>query len=91
MPLLPLPPKCLKKLVHDVHFTAMYLSLSIAGLGILLAFATYYWKKINAEAIAKALSPVHSFLVNKWYFDELYHATAVAGTARTFPRSGVVR
>lgn len=65
--------------VHNVHFTAMYLSLSIAGLGILLAFATYHWKKINADAIARALSPVHSFLVNKWYFDELYNATAVAG------------
>jgi NADH-quinone oxidoreductase subunit L len=66
--------------VHDVHYTAMYLSLSVAGLGILLAFATYYWKKINAETIAKALSPVHSFLINKWYFDELYQATVVAGT-----------
>ncbi len=66
--------------LHNAHLTAMYLSLSVAGLGILLAFATYYWKKINAGAIAKALSPVHSFLVNKWYFDELYQATVVAGT-----------
>ncbi|MGA7162205.1 MAG: NADH-quinone oxidoreductase subunit L [Bacteroidota bacterium] len=66
--------------LHEVHVTAMLLSLSVAGIGILLAFATYYWKKINADAIAKALSPAHSFLVNKWYFDELYHATAVAGT-----------
>jgi NADH-quinone oxidoreductase subunit L len=62
------------------HTTAMYLSLTVAGLGILLAFATYYWKKVSADAIAKALAPVHSFLVNKWYFDELYQATAVAGT-----------
>ena len=66
--------------VHNAHLTAMYLSLSVAGLGILFAFATYYWKKINAERIAQALSPVHSFLVNKWYFDELYHATVVSGT-----------
>ncbi|HTR82045.1 MAG TPA: NADH-quinone oxidoreductase subunit L [Bacteroidota bacterium] len=66
--------------LHDVHYTAMYLSLSLAGLGILFAFATYYWKRINADAIAKAIAPVHAFLVNKWYFDELYQATAVAGT-----------
>ncbi len=66
--------------LHHYHSTAMYLSLTIAGLGILLAFATYYWEKISADAIAKALAPVHSFLVNKWYFDELYQATAVAGT-----------
>jgi NADH-quinone oxidoreductase subunit L len=66
--------------LHDSHSTAMYLSLSIAGLGILLAFATYYWKKINAGAIAKAIPLVYSFLLNKWYFDELYDGTAVAGT-----------
>jgi NADH:ubiquinone oxidoreductase subunit 5 (subunit L)/multisubunit Na+/H+ antiporter MnhA subunit len=66
--------------LHHVHSTAMYLSLSVAGLGILIAFTTYYWKKINADAVAKALSPLHQFLVNKWYFDELYQATAVAGT-----------
>lgn len=66
--------------LHQSHTTAMYLSLTVAGLGILLAFLTYYWKKVSADAIAKALAPVHSFLVNKWYFDELYQATAVAGT-----------
>ena len=66
--------------LHEEHATAMALSLTVAGIGILLAFTTYYWKKINADAIAKALAPVHTFLVNKWYFDELYHATAVAGT-----------
>jgi NADH-quinone oxidoreductase subunit L len=66
--------------LHHSHATAMYLSLTVASLGILLAFATYYWKKVSADAIAKALAPVHSFLVNKWYFDELYQATAVAGT-----------
>jgi NADH-quinone oxidoreductase subunit L len=66
--------------LHHSHATAMYLSLTVAGLGILLAFTTYYWKKISADAIAKSLAPMHAFLVNKWYFDELYDATAVAGT-----------
>lgn len=71
--------------VHHQHTLAMILSVSVAGLGILIAFATYYWKKISADAIANALKPVHNFLSNKWYFDELYDATAVAitvGTAR---------
>ena len=66
--------------LHESHVTAMMLSLSVAGLGILLAYVTYYWKKISAEKAAKALPPVHAFLLNKWYFDELYGATAVAGT-----------
>jgi NADH-quinone oxidoreductase subunit L len=66
--------------VHHQHTLAMILSVSIAGLGILIAFITYYWKKISADAVANALKPVHTFLSNKWYFDELYDATAVAAT-----------
>ncbi len=73
-------PEMFEEALHGVHYTAMYLSLSVAGLGILLAFITYYWKKISADAFARVLSPVHLFLVNKWYFDELYGATVVAGT-----------
>lgn len=66
--------------VHHQHTLAMILSVSIAGLGILIAFLTYYWKKISADAVANKLAPVHRFLSNKWYFDELYDATAVAAT-----------
>ncbi|HTY37924.1 MAG TPA: hypothetical protein VMH23_12475, partial [Bacteroidota bacterium] len=66
--------------VHHSHVLAMVLSLTVAGLGILLAFATYYWKKIDADAIAEKTGPLYRFLLNKWKFDELYGATFVAGT-----------
>jgi len=66
--------------LHHSHVTAMILSLSVAGLGILVAFATYQWKKINADAVAERLSGVHRFLLGKWYFDELYGAVVVGGT-----------
>ncbi len=66
--------------LHDSHIWAMILSLTVAGLGILTAFATYYWKRINAEEVATKLNPLYNFLLNKWYFDELYEATAVEGT-----------
>lgn len=66
--------------VHTAHYPAMALSLIVAGLGILIAFLTYYWKKINAEAVAKRLAPVYKFLLNKWYFDDLYNGLIVAGT-----------
>ena len=66
--------------LHHAHGTAMILSLIIAGTGILLAFVTYYWRKINADAIAEKVKPLYTFLLNKWYFDELYDATAVKGT-----------
>ncbi|MBI2429069.1 MAG: NADH-quinone oxidoreductase subunit L [Ignavibacteriales bacterium] len=66
--------------VHHQHTLAMILSVSVAGLGILIAFATYYWKKISADAVADALKPLYNFFSRKWYFDELYDATVVAAT-----------
>lgn len=44
------------------------------------AFVIYQWKKIDAEQIKLAIKPVYDFLLNKWYFDELYGATVVGGT-----------
>ncbi|MFA6542049.1 MAG: NADH-quinone oxidoreductase subunit L [Bacteroidota bacterium] len=66
--------------IHHQHTLTMILSVSVAGLGILMAFVVYYWKKISADAVEKALKPLHTFLYRKWYFDELYDATVVAGT-----------
>ena len=66
--------------LHHSHSLTMILSLAMAGLGLLLAFVTYYWKKIDADAWTARLKGVHAFLLNKWYFDELYDATAVNGT-----------
>ena len=65
---------------HHAHGTAMMLSLLVAGLGMLTAFATYRWKKINADKIAARVAPLHKFLMNKWYFDELYNGVVVNGT-----------
>ncbi len=65
---------------HHAHTTAMMLSLVVAGIGIGIAFLTYAAKKIDAEKVAQSLAPVHRFLVNKWYFDELYGWFAVGGT-----------
>jgi NADH-quinone oxidoreductase subunit L len=66
--------------LHHSHIPAMILSLTVAGIGILVAFATYKWKKINADALAQRFSGVHKFLLNKWYFDEMYGAVVVGGT-----------
>lgn len=74
------PAGVFEEALHHVHGTAMLLSLAMAGLGILAAFATYYWRKINADAVAQALAPLHRFLLNKWYFDELYQAVVINGT-----------
>ncbi len=66
--------------LHHVHGTAILLSLTVAALGILAAFAMYYWKKISADAVAERFAPVHRFLLNKWGFDDLYNGVIVEGT-----------
>jgi NADH-quinone oxidoreductase subunit L len=67
-------------LAHVAHTWAMRLSVLFGGLGIGLAFVVYLFGWINPDKVASALRPAHTFLVNKWYFDELYEATAVNGT-----------
>ncbi|HSQ76543.1 MAG TPA: NADH-quinone oxidoreductase subunit L [Bacteroidota bacterium] len=66
--------------LHHEHGLAMVLSLLVAGIGILVAFATYYWKRISADDIARRFAPLHRFLMNKWGFDDLYDAAVVGGT-----------
>ncbi|HZY11104.1 MAG TPA: NADH-quinone oxidoreductase subunit L [Bacteroidota bacterium] len=66
--------------LHHAHLPAMVLSLLVAGIGIFMAFMTYRWKKINADALAEKFSGIYKFLLNKWYFDEVYGAFVVGGT-----------
>ena len=69
--------------MHHEHYTAMYLSLFIAGLGIFIAYLTYLKKSISSENVANKFPNLHQFLLNKWYFDELYESIVVNGT-KTF-------
>jgi NADH-quinone oxidoreductase subunit L len=73
-------------LAHVAHTWAMRLSVLFGGLGIGLAFVVYLFGWINPDKVASAFRPVHTFLLNKWYFDELYEATAVNGT-KAFSRA----
>jgi NADH-quinone oxidoreductase subunit L len=66
--------------LHHMHLPAMLLSLLVAGCGIYIAFLTYYWKRVNADKIAERYKGLHAFLLNKWYFDELYNSVVVGGT-----------
>jgi NADH-quinone oxidoreductase subunit L len=44
--------------------------LSLAGIGI--AYFVYVMRPGTSAALQRRMRPVHAFLVNKWYFDELY-------------------
>lgn len=66
--------------MHWAHYPAMGLSILLAGLGILVAFIIYQWKKLDADKMAEKIKPLYNFSLNKWYLDEAYDATAVNGT-----------
>jgi len=66
--------------MHHAHYPAMFLSLALAGFGILLAFIFYQWKKINADKVAESIKPVYQFSLNKWYVDEIYNYSVISGT-----------
>jgi NADH-quinone oxidoreductase subunit L len=62
---------------HHIAEWAKQLPVVIAAAGILLAFI-FYMKATGLPArIAGAFKPLHNFLYNKWYFDELYDKIGV--------------
>ncbi|KUG26493.1 nadh-ubiquinone oxidoreductase chain l [hydrocarbon metagenome] len=68
--------------MHHAHYPAMFLSLILACLGILIAFIFYQWKKVDLEKLTEKLNSLYKFSLNKWYIDEFYHATFINGTLR---------
>jgi NADH-quinone oxidoreductase subunit L len=58
----------------------MVLSVVVASLGIALSFVVFFFGWIDAGKVASSLAPLHTFLKNKWYFDELYEATVIKWT-----------
>ncbi len=53
-------------------FVNIAIASTVAVGGIVLAYLVFYKKVWNADAIADKVRPLHTFLMNKWYFDELY-------------------
>ncbi len=49
-----------------------WLSLILAGLGILLAYAIYSAKWLSAERIGSIFKPFYTLFYRKYWFDELY-------------------
>jgi NADH-quinone oxidoreductase subunit L len=54
-----------------------WLSLILAGLGILLAYAIYSARWLSAERIGSLFSPLYTLLNRKYFFDELYEGVFV--------------
>ncbi|MBL1211991.1 MAG: NADH-quinone oxidoreductase subunit L [Ignavibacteriae bacterium] len=68
---------------HHAHYPAMILSLVLAGIGILIAFMMYVWGKIDSEKLKTKYNSLYKFSLNKWYIDEFYDASFIAGTHKS--------
>ena len=67
-------------IAHMAHSYAMYSSVAVGTLGIFLGFVVYLFGWINPARVANSVKPLYDFLLNKWYFDELYDKTVIGGS-----------
>ncbi len=57
---------------HAIHVNAGLIAFAMAATGFLLATVFYGLRKLDPEDARKQFAPLHRFLLNKWWFDELY-------------------
>lgn len=67
---------------HHASYFLMFVSLLVAGSGIMIAAMFYYWKKWSPEAVKAKFLPIQKFLFNKWYIDELYQFAIIDPTLK---------
>jgi NADH-quinone oxidoreductase subunit L len=65
---------------HALEYTLMIVSVAIAAFGIFLAYRFYLRRPAVPDVLEQKLGFVHRVLENKYWVDELYHATVIAGT-----------
>lgn len=58
--------------LDDVKIPAGWIAFSTAMGGFLLATMFYGLRKLDAAEAKQTFAPIHRFLLNKWWFDELY-------------------
>ena len=67
--------------VEVIEYVLMAASVGIAAVGIFLAYLIYYRQSLSADTFTAVGGGVpYQAVFNKYYVDELYHATAVRGT-----------
>ncbi len=62
---------------HDLPAWVIWAPLTVTLAGFLVAVFFYLWNTDGPRTLAKG--PAHSFLYNKWYFDEIYDFFFVKG------------
>jgi NADH-quinone oxidoreductase subunit L len=75
-------PETFEAAMGSVHIVTIILSLVMAGSGIYLAFAVYYWKKIDMQRILsmRPFRYLYTAAYNSYWIDEFYEFVFVGGT-----------
>jgi len=66
--------------LHEAHYVPTWVKLSpfvVMVLGLVTALWFYIWNPEMPKRVATHMRPLYLFLLNKWYFDELYDAIFV--------------
>ena len=58
--------------MHDIPAWASYSPSIMMALGFIVSLYVYILRPGTAQALARAFPGLYRFLLNKWYFDELY-------------------
>ena len=64
---------------HDFPAWVIWAPLAVTATGFVLAIFFYLLNQGLGARIAAAGGPLHAFLYNKWFFDEIYDAIFVKG------------
>ncbi len=75
--ILVLPDHVSLEAAHHVPAWVEHLPLAMGLLGIAVAWLAYIWRPEIPGILARCFRPIYLFLLNKWYFDELYDAIFV--------------
>ncbi len=65
---------------HDYKLEMTMVAFMTALSGVLLAAVLYAWRLIDPAEIRQQFGGLYRFLLNKWWFDELYNAVFVQPT-----------
>jgi len=66
---------------HNVPEWVLWAPLAVTLAGFVIATMTYFFNRGFGKRIADSGGPLHMLFSNKWYFDELYNATLIKGSA----------
>ena len=66
--------------MHEIPAWAVWSPTVAMAAGFVIAYIGYIWAPSIPGALANTFRPLYLFLLNKWYFDELYNAIFVKPT-----------